>query len=66
MNSGLQVYNEQAKLAEWAQVVSRCRGSGMTARQWCQENGVNISSYCTWQRKVYAAAVALAHGGSER
>ena len=23
MNSGLQVYNEQAKLAQWAQVVSR-------------------------------------------
>ena len=56
MNSGLQVYNEQNKLAQWAQVVSRCRGSGMSVRQWCQENGVNISSYYKWQRKVYAAA----------
>lgn len=58
MNSGLQVYNEQSKLAEWAQVVSRCRGSGMPVRQWCQENGINISSYYKWQRKVYAAAQA--------
>ena len=58
MNSGLQVYNEQAKLAQWAQVVSRCRGSGLSVRQWCQENGVNISSYYKWQRKVYAAAQA--------
>lgn len=58
MNSGLQVYNEQSKLHEWAQVVSRCRGSGMSVRQWCQENGVNISSYYKWQRKVYAAAQA--------
>ena len=45
MNSGLQVYNEQAKLAQWGQIVSRCRGSGMSVRQWCLENGVNISSY---------------------
>lgn len=56
MNSGLQVYNEQAKLAQWAQVVSRCRGSGSSVRQWCQENGINISSYYKWQRKVYDAA----------
>ena len=56
MNSGLQAYNEQNKLAQWAQVVSRCRGSGMSVRQWCQENGVNISSYYKLQRKVYAAA----------
>ena len=58
MNSGLQVYNEQAKLAQWAQVVSQCRGSGMPVRQWCQANAVNISSYYKWQRKVYAAAQA--------
>ena len=54
----LQVYNEQNKLAQWAQVVSQCRGSGMSVRQWCQENDVNISSYYKWQRKVYAAAQA--------
>ena len=58
MNRGLQVYNEQAKLAQWAQVVSQCRDSGVSVRQWCQENGVNVSSYYKWQRKVYAAAQA--------
>ena len=58
MNSGLQVYNEQAKLAQWAQVVPQCRDSGVSVRQWCQENGVNVSSYYKWQRKVYAAAQA--------
>ena len=36
MNSGLQVYNEQAKLAQWAQVVAQCRDSGLSVRQWCQ------------------------------
>ena len=58
MNSGLQVYNEQAKLTQWAQVVSQCRDSGRSVRLWCQENGINISSYYKWQLKVYAAAQA--------
>ena len=58
MNSGLQAYNEQNKLAEWAQIVSQCRDSGLGVRQWCQERGINISSYYKWQRKVYALAQA--------
>ena len=58
MNSGLQVYNEQNKLAQWAQTVAQCRESGVSVRQWCQEHGVNVSSYYKWQRKVYAAAKA--------
>ena len=58
MNSGLQVYNEQNKLAQWAQTVAQCRDSGLSVRQWCQEHGVNVSSYYKWQRKVYAAAQA--------
>ena len=58
MNSGLQAYNEQNKLAQWVQIVSQCRDSGLGVRQWCQEHGVNSSSYYKWQRKVYAMAQA--------
>ena len=58
MNRGLQAYNEQEKLAQWVQIVSECRGSGLSVRQWCQEHGVNVSSYYKWQRKVYAMAQA--------
>ena len=58
MNTGLQLYNEQNKLAQWAQVVAQCRDSGMSVRQWCQEHDVNVSTYYKWQRKVYDAAKA--------
>lgn len=58
MNSGLQVYNEQNTLAQWAQTVTQCRDSGLSVRQWCQESGVNVSSYYKWQRKLYAMAQA--------
>ena len=56
MNSGSQAYNEQNKLAQWMQIVSQCRDSGLSVRQWCQEHGVNISSYYKWQRNMYAMA----------
>ena len=58
MNSGLQAYNEQNKLAQWAQKVAQCRDSGLSVQQWCQEQGINVPSYYKWQRKVYAAAKA--------
>ena len=58
MNSGLRAYNEQNKLAQRVQIVSDCRDSGMSVRQWCQEHGINISSYYRWQRKVYAMVQA--------
>ena len=58
MNRGLRAYNGQNKLAQWVQIVSECRESGMSVRQWCQEHGINISSYYKWQRKVYAMVQA--------
>lgn len=58
MNSGLRVYNEQNKLAQWAQTVAQCRDSGMSVRQWCQGHDVNVSPYYKWQRKGYDAAKA--------
>lgn len=56
MNKELQVYNERQKLAKWAEKVSQCRESGLNVREWCEENGVNISTYYKWQRKIYALA----------
>ena len=32
-----------------------CRSSGLSAGQWCQENGRAISTYFSWQRKVFQA-----------
>ena len=42
-------------MKQYLRVVS---DSGLSVQQWCQEHGVNISSYYKWQRKVYAMAQA--------
>lgn len=49
----LQRINRQHRLAEWSQRVEECRNSGLSVAQWCQENGIAVSTYFSWQRKVF-------------
>ena len=51
----LQRVNRQQRLAEWSRRVEACRSSELTVVQWCQENGIAVSTYFSWQRKVFQA-----------
>ena len=55
MGRGLQAVNHNQRLTEWSKRVEACRNSGQTVSQWCRENGVAISTYFLWQRRVYQA-----------
>ena len=46
-----------AKLAEWSEKVQACRSSGMTVKEWCEQNDVCAKTYYTWER-VYLAEVS--------
>lgn len=37
-----------------------CRTSGQTVPQWCGENGIAVSTYYAWQRKVFRAVTETA------
>ena len=50
-----QTVNHNQRLAEWSKRVEACRNSGQTVTQWCRENGVAISTYFLWQRRVFQA-----------
>ena len=56
MENSLQVYNRQQKLSMWADRVTACRESGMTVRQWCEENGISVKTYYNWQKRLYQMA----------
>ena len=45
----------QHRLVEWSRRVEACRNSGLSVGQWCQENGIAVSTYFSWQRKVFQA-----------
>ena len=51
----LQRANQQHRLVEWSRRVEACRSSGLPVGQWCQENGIAVSTYFCWQRKVFQA-----------
>lgn len=56
MGQELEVMNQGQRLAEWSRRVEECRNSGLTAARWCGENGIAVSTYFSWQRKVFKAA----------
>ena len=39
-----QIKNELL-MKEWAAMVRECRSSGLTVKEWCMNNGVNIKTY---------------------
>lgn len=49
----LQRANQQQRLAEWSRRVEACRNSGLSVGRWCWENGIAVSTYFSWQKKVF-------------
>ena len=60
MERGLQKVNRNKQLTEWAQRVEACRKSGQKVSEWCSEQGIAVSTYYSWQRKVYQAVTTEA------
>ncbi len=53
MERGLREINGHNQMEVWSERVSACRTSGLSVAQWCNEAGVNPSSYYRWQRKLF-------------
>lgn len=34
---------------EWKQIITDCKSSGITAKNWCETNCINLSTYKYWQ-----------------
>ena len=58
MERELQKANHYNHLAEWVQRVGACRKSGQKISEWCSERGIPVSTYYSWQRKVFQAVTA--------
>lgn len=39
--------------SKWYQKVEECRNSGQKVSVWCKENGIPVSTYYGWQKKVF-------------
>lgn len=36
----------------WKQTIADCKASGLSARQWCEKNNINLSTYKYWLTRV--------------
>lgn len=45
------IMKTEVRTGRWLEVVRRCQESGMTARSWCEANGIKVKSYYYWLRK---------------
>ena len=48
----------EMRLNNWRHVVEECnnRPQGVTVKQWCSDNGINVKVYYYWLRRVRQAA----------
>ena len=58
MEQELQKVNHHSRLMEWGRRVEACRNSGQRISEWCGEHGIPVSTYYSWQRKVFRAVSA--------
>ena len=53
--ASIQRVNQQERLVEWSRRVEACRKSGLSVGRWCRGNGIAVSTYFSWQKKVFQA-----------
>jgi len=50
-----QTATRMIRLQNWAVQINECRQSGLSVRQWCGENGINMKTYYNRMTKVREA-----------
>ena len=43
---------------EWREVLDRQKASGLSAKEFCEREGIRLGSFMRWQRKLAAGLVA--------
>jgi len=52
-----QTVARMVRLQSWAAQINECQQSGLSVRQWCEENGINMKTYYNRMTKVREAVL---------
>ena len=55
MDNRLKDVAHNTLLHEWAKRVKECRRRGLSVKEWYKENNVDLSTFYTWQKRVFNA-----------
>jgi putative transposase len=50
------------RLSGWLPIIKECRNSGMSVKNWCEQNNVNEKRFYYWQRKLREPSMILKVG----
>lgn len=53
--------NHHAKMNEWKELISECRRSSKSVRDWCEENAIKPSRYYYWLKTIRNEALVMAN-----
>ena len=51
MSNALEARNRY-RMEEWAQIISQCRASGLSNREFCHQNGIPEKTFYYWLKKL--------------
>ena len=51
----------EVRMAQWTKLLQQWAESGMTKKDWCQQNGISQKSLYYWQRKIRLNALAVSN-----
>ena len=49
---------KQVKIQFWLKIIKECRASGLTNRDWCEQNNIHLKQYYYWIAKIRKMALA--------
>ena len=55
MDNSIKTVAHNTKLQMWVERVQECRNSGIPVKIWCKEHGIKLSTFYTWQKKVFCS-----------
>lgn len=50
---------DEKNFKKWAQIIEKCRSSGIGVRPWCRENNVGERKFYYWERRIKAKNLEL-------
>lgn len=54
MRDVLQVRDEY-RFQQWTQIIQQCQSSGLTNKEFCEQNGISEKTYYYWLKKIRTA-----------
>ncbi len=52
MSIGLTEFKRESALQIWSARVAECRNSGKAVKTWCHEQGIAMSTYYSWEKRL--------------